>query len=65
MLRGRARCLSIPPNIIYEIYNEPLDISWSETVKPYAISVITAIREIDPDNLIVVGLSKSLDSSKS
>ena len=42
-------------NIIYEIYNEPLDISWSETVKPYAISVITAIREIDPDNLIVVG----------
>ncbi len=42
-------------NVIYEIYNEPLDISWSETVKPYAISVITAIREIDPDNLIVVG----------
>ena len=42
-------------NVIYEIYNEPLDISWSETIKPYAISVITAIREIDPDNLIVVG----------
>ena len=42
-------------NVIYEIYNEPLDISWSETIKPYALSVITAIREIDPDNLIVVG----------
>ena len=42
-------------NIIYEIYNEPLDISWSETLKPYALNVISAIREIDPDNLIVVG----------
>jgi aryl-phospho-beta-D-glucosidase BglC (GH1 family) len=42
-------------NIIYEIYNEPLDISWSNTIKPYAISVIASIRSIDPDNLIVVG----------
>ena len=42
-------------NVIYEIYNEPLDISWSETLKPYALNVIGAIREIDPDNLIVVG----------
>ena len=42
-------------NVIYEIYNEPLDISWSQTIKPYAISVISAIRAIDPDNLIVVG----------
>jgi len=42
-------------NIIYEIYNEPLDISWSNEIKPYALSVIEAIRRIDPDNLIVVG----------
>lgn len=42
-------------NIIYEIYNEPLDISWSNIIKPYAISVIASIRSIDPDNLIVVG----------
>ena len=42
-------------NIIYEIYNEPLDISWSDTIKPYAVSVIHAIRSIDPDNIIVVG----------
>ena len=42
-------------NIIYEIYNEPLDISWSEVLKPYSLNVISAIREIDPDNLIVVG----------
>ena len=42
-------------NVIYEIYNEPLDISWSTIIKPYAISIIAAIRSIDPDNLIVVG----------
>ena len=42
-------------NVIYEIYNEPLDVSWSATIKPYADSVISAIRAIDPDNLIVVG----------
>ncbi|WNJ20209.1 glycoside hydrolase family 5 protein [Pontibacter sp. G13] len=43
------------PHVIYEIYNEPLDISWSDVLKPYAENVIRAIREIDPDNLIVVG----------
>jgi len=42
-------------NIIYEIYNEPLDVSWSNTIKPYALTVIQSIRSIDPDNIIVVG----------
>ena len=42
-------------NVIYELYNEPLDISWSNIIKPYAISIIATIRAIDPDNLIVVG----------
>ncbi len=43
-------------NIIYEIYNEPLDnASWSKAIKPYAEKVIARIRAIDPDNLIVVG----------
>ena len=42
-------------NVIYEIYNEPLDISWSNIIKPYASSIIATIRSIDPDNLIVVG----------
>ena len=42
-------------NVIYEIYNEPLQVSWSNTIKPYATAVISAIRAIDPDNLIVVG----------
>ena len=44
------------PNVIYEIYNEPLEkTDWTKTVKPYAEKVIPAIRAIDPDNLIVVG----------
>ena len=44
------------PNLIYEIYNEPLDTTdWSRTIKPYAETVIAAIRRIDPDNLIIVG----------
>ncbi len=44
------------PNVIYEVYNEPLDTdSWSQTIKPYATNVINEIRKIDPDNLILVG----------
>ena len=43
------------PNVIYEIYNEPLQVSWTDVIKPYAESVIAAIRAIDPDNLIIVG----------
>jgi hypothetical protein len=42
-------------NVIYEIYNEPLNISWPDKLKPYAEHVISAIREIDPDNMIIVG----------
>jgi endoglucanase len=44
------------PNVIYEIYNEPLqDTYWKASIKPYAEEVIKAIREHDPDNIIVVG----------
>lgn len=43
------------PNVIYEIYNEPLNVSWTNVIKPYAQSVISAIRNEDPDNIIVVG----------
>lgn len=42
-------------NVIYEIYNEPLKVSWKDTIKPYAETVIAAIRKNDPDNLIIVG----------
>jgi len=43
------------PNVIYEIYNEPEQVSWTEDVKPYAEQIIAEIRAIDPDNLIIVG----------
>lgn len=42
------------PNVIYEIFNEPDEESWEE-VKAYAETVAAAIREHDPDNLIIVG----------
>lgn len=50
-----ARTYGNHPNVIYEIYNEPLQVSWSGTIKPYAEAVAGAIRSIDPDNLIIVG----------
>jgi aryl-phospho-beta-D-glucosidase BglC (GH1 family) len=45
------------PNVLYEICNEPNgdEVTWKEVVKPYAEEVITAIRKIDPDNVILVG----------
>jgi endoglucanase len=43
------------PNLIYEIYNEPLQVSWSNVIKPYADTLIHEIRLLDPDNIIVVG----------
>ncbi len=42
------------PHVIYEIFNEPVNDSW-KAVKDYSIEVIKVIREIDPDNIILVG----------
>lgn len=42
-------------NVIYEICNEPnMDTSWSD-ITDYANKVIPAIRELDPDKIIIVG----------
>ncbi len=43
-------------NVIFEIYNEPMDISWDQ-VKNYANQVIPVIRQYS-DNLILVGNPK-------
>lgn len=43
------------PNIIYEIYNEPLNVSWTNVLKPYHEAVIEEIRKYDSNNLIVCG----------
>lgn len=42
------------PNVIYEIYNEPVRVSW-DSVKVYSELVIESIRKYDPDNIILVG----------
>ena len=43
------------PNVIYETFNEPLQISWSSLIRPYHQGVIDTIRLYDPDNLIICG----------
>jgi aryl-phospho-beta-D-glucosidase BglC (GH1 family) len=42
------------PNVIYEPFNEPLDVPWSE-LKTYHEAIIAKIRAKDSDNLIVLG----------
>ena len=42
------------PNIIYEIFNEPDYETWPE-VKAYSIEIISTIRAIDSNNIILVG----------
>ncbi|MBB6112904.1 endoglucanase [Mucilaginibacter lappiensis] len=43
------------PNILYEIINEPDNtVTWPQ-VKSYAQAVIAAIRQYDPNNIIIVG----------
>jgi endoglucanase len=42
------------PHVIFELYNEPIDQSWS-TIKNYAETIINAIRGKGADNLILVG----------
>jgi len=43
------------PNVIYELFNEPQQISWADDIKPYHQAVVERIREHDPDNLIILG----------
>jgi endoglucanase len=42
------------PNVIYEDYNEPTGVTWTQ-IKPYHEAVVAAIRAVDSDNLIVLG----------
>lgn len=42
------------PNVIYEIFNEPDDESWND-IKAYSTEIISTIRKIDRDNVILVG----------
>lgn len=42
------------PNIIYEPFNEPIGYDWS-ALKTYHQDLVNAIRQHDPDNIIVCG----------
>ena len=43
------------PNIIYEVWNEPLKISWNDEIRPYMLEIIRTIRANDKDNIILLG----------
>lgn len=46
------------PNVLFEIYNEPLVLDWSTDLKPYQQAVVDAIRLADADtneNIIIMG----------
>lgn len=45
------------PHILYEIWNEPLDIPWQE-IKNYAEEVIPVIRKNAPNAVVIVGTPK-------
>ncbi len=45
------------PNILYEIWNEPLDIPWQE-IKDYATELIPVIRANAPGAVVIVGTPK-------
>ena len=53
---GMAKKYKDTPNVMYEIWNEPDYYSW-KVVKQYSEELITTIRSIDKDNLILVGSS--------
>lgn len=52
--REMAREYRDTPNVIFEIWNEPINESWSN-VKGYAEAVIGAIRSEDAQQLVIVG----------
>jgi endoglucanase len=43
------------PNVLYEVFNEPLAVDWATELAPYHRTLVSAIRENDPDNLILLG----------
>ncbi len=42
-------------NVLYEICNEPQNSPWDTVIKPYAQAVLPAIRQNDPDAVVIVG----------
>eukprot|EP00931_Biecheleriopsis_adriatica_P015091 TRINITY_DN11739_c0_g1_i1.p1 TRINITY_DN11739_c0_g1~~TRINITY_DN11739_c0_g1_i1.p1 ORF type:complete len:411 (-),score=39.43 TRINITY_DN11739_c0_g1_i1:9-1241(-) len=55
--RSAAQKYGSCDNVIYEIWNEPLNVPWG-TIKSYAERIIAEIRLHDRNNLVVVGTPK-------
>ena len=53
--KSMAQTYGSKSNVIYEVLNEPNNTQTWAQVKSYAIEVIKAIRQYDPDNIIIVG----------
>lgn len=43
------------PNVIYEIWNEPVRQDWESEIKPYHREIIDTIRKYDPNALVICG----------
>ena len=43
------------PNVIFEIWNEPTNQTWDNSIKPYCVKVIDEIRKYDKEVLILCG----------
>ena len=52
--RSYRKSIGDDPHIIYEIWNEPLQIQWQE-IKDYAAEVIPVIRKNAPNSVVIVG----------
>jgi len=50
-----ARRYGNSPNVLFETFNEPLNVSWASVLKPYHQAVISSIRQFAPDNIIICG----------
>lgn len=50
-----ARLYKDTPNVIYEICNEPNNVSWAGEVRPYAEAVLAAIRAEDGQAVVLIG----------
>nr|AAC48326.1 beta-1,4-endoglucanase-2 precursor [Heterodera glycines] len=53
-----AKAYGSNPHLLYETFNEPLDVSWNDVLVPYHKKVISAIRAIDKKNVIILGTPK-------
>lgn len=43
------------PNLIYETFNEPTKVSWTDTLKPYHERMLPVIRKNAPDSVVILG----------